>query len=215
MPTRSPARSRSLARSKSSAPSKPDKAIANVLPPKRHWLMFTHTSAVGILCIVTARLRSTLPPSPTDEHINVHSFYTTWASLILFLWALFSLLGGGDFHRRGLAGSIITRPSWLPPRALLVLQVRQSAPVFSSVLAHTPCLHCPTPSLSMHISPIRCSQHPSVYLSLCHGTPFLLLSASVAPDHTLIRLAVAVFVSLYSLAESSLTHSHRDYPGCV
>lgn len=54
---------------------------------------------------------------------------------------------------------------------------------------------------------------PSVYLTLCHAAPVALLIASVAPDSLLARLCVAVVVALYSLAESSSTHSHRDYPG--
>ena len=56
-------------------------------------------------------------------------------------------------------------------------------------------------------------QVPTCYLTLCHGTPLVLGAAAVAADSTLLRLLVAVVVSLYSLSESSATHSHRDYPG--
>ena len=53
---------------------------------------------------------------------------------------------------------------------------------------------------------------PRVYKLLCHCTPILFGIAAFIPDSTWMRVFVAVFMSLYNLAESSRTHSHRDFP---
>eukprot|EP00966_Prymnesium_polylepis_P165131 3818066-Prymnesium_polylepis.1 len=47
---------------------------------------------------------ATLFSSAPDAGTNgaVQAFYAVWSVLLLTIWALFSVLGGGDFHRRGL-----------------------------------------------------------------------------------------------------------------
>lgn len=70
---------------------------------------------------------------------------------------------------------VLTCPSWLPARALLLLQT------------------------------------PGVFAVLCCGSPPLMLCAAVWPGFALLRLLVAVWLSLYALSESCVTHSHRDH----
>ena len=41
-------------------------------------------------------------------------FYVTCSSLMLVVWAAFSIGGVSDFHRRGLKANLATRPQWLP-----------------------------------------------------------------------------------------------------
>ena len=50
-----------------------------------------------------------------------------------------------------------------------------------------------------------------VFLLLCHSNTVVLFAAAAAPDNIMWRLAAACVLSLYQLAESSCTHSHRDY----
>ena len=51
-----------------------------------------------------------------------------------------------------------------------------------------------------------------LYISVCHAAPLSLAAAAVYPESRAARLAAALIFSAYSLAESSITHSHRDYP---
>ena len=54
-------------------------------------------------------------------------------------------------------------------------------------------------------------QMPSVSLLLYHGVAYTLILASWLPGLRMVRIFTAVIFSLYSLAESSVTNSHRDY----
>jgi hypothetical protein len=50
-----------------------------------------------------------------------------------------------------------------------------------------------------------------LYLILCHLTPFVLYVVSVHSNNFYCRLLAALVMSMYCLAETSVTNSHRDY----
>jgi hypothetical protein len=52
-----------------------------------------------------------------------------------------------------------------------------------------------------------------VYLVVCHSAPVMLALSAMAPDIRWLRFCTAACVAVYSLAETSVTHSHRDYSG--
>jgi hypothetical protein len=52
-----------------------------------------------------------------------------------------------------------------------------------------------------------------VYPIICHFAPVILALNAMAPDIRWLRLVTAACVAVYSLAETSVTHSHRDYAG--
>lgn len=52
------------------------------------------------------------------------TFYLTCSLSMLAVWAALSVGGGSDYHRRGLACGLATRPSWLPGRALTAILKR-------------------------------------------------------------------------------------------
>lgn len=51
----------------------------------------------------------------------------------------------------------------------------------------------------------------TLYLTVCHGVPWVLLLASWLGPAAAGRVAVAVAVSLYGWTEAAVTHSHRDF----
>lgn len=53
--------------------------------------------------------------------------------------------------------------------------------------------------------------HKFLYPVLCHGVPFIMYAAACNPGSMYFRLTAAIFMSMYSLAETSVTSSHRDY----
>eukprot|EP00501_MAST-03F_sp_TOSAG23-6_P002479 GSMAST32.ASY1.ANO1.2590.1 assembled CDS len=46
---------------------------------------------------------------------------------------------------------------------------------------------------------------------LCHCVPFVMLFAARYPSNPIVRYVASIFFSLYCLAETSVTTSHRDY----
>jgi len=55
-------------------------------------------------------------------------------------------------------------------------------------------------------------RQPALYRFLCHAPPACLLLASYRPESLACRLLAALSFTAYSLVETSVTHSHRDYP---
>lgn len=51
-----------------------------------------------------------------------------------------------------------------------------------------------------------------LYRCLCHAPPAFLVAASLWPESTSWRWCAALSFTSYALVETSVTHSHRDYP---
>mmetsp|Transcript_19001 Transcript_19001/g.56521 ORF Transcript_19001/g.56521 Transcript_19001/m.56521 type:complete len:147 (-) Transcript_19001:2527-2967(-) len=54
-------------------------------------------------------------------------------------------------------------------------------------------------------------RHPTAYRAMCHAAPAVLLLGWLFPTSSAARVAAAISLSAYALAESSITNSHRDY----
>ena len=106
-----------------------------------------------------------------DAWSSARPFYFVTATANVFTWSMLSLSSA-------LSCPVVTRPSWLPARMLLLL--------------------CSKP----------------IYLTLCRGSPLVMLFAAAWSANPWLRLLVAVWHTLYQLAESAYSHSHRDHP-CV
>ena len=102
---------------------------------------------------------------------RAHFFLGTGAAMWAF-WLYASVAIGRDFHTVH-NPRVLTRPSWLPARALL-----------------------------------RLNSHRYF---MCHAVPFVYMFGSLFSENMVARLLIASFASAYHIAESCISHSHRDY----
>jgi len=122
-------------------------------------------------------------------------YYSITGCAMIAMWLLFSIFGGDDFHRRGIKNKIATVPSWCHGRSHIVTFFLRRPNVYR---------------FFMHLPPV-----------LMIGSATLNLSGVLPWAHGLMNWACTIAFSLYSLCESSVTHSHRDYAtlwilwGCV
>jgi hypothetical protein len=116
------------------------------------------------------------------ESKTCRTFYLFSGVLVFACWGIMSITTGHDFHARCKGYAIATRPTLVPKDMLL------------------------------RLNPNYC---PLMFNALCHGLPVLLVYCAVATPVDAMgagrRIIIATWMSLYQLAESSVTHSHRDF----
>ena len=97
--------------------------------------------------------------------------------------------------------------------ALCTFAVWLSFSITGSGDFHRRSLSCPVLTRSRFI-PLQLLlrlRQTRTYLLICHATPPMLLACAIFPQYFWLRLLATLCFGAYSHAESSATHSHRDY----